>query len=164
MNQSPNDEAAHSNENLPKPKSTDSFLLDIPVFTPSNSSIQKQKPSESLESSEPSSWSPSTDDGPPKYEYEFTNLWDGCLYSVYLYDLTDVSACERVVNRVVTPEEITYSPTGNGFIVDNEFKYTFTKNPYRRTFANPPQPSHEANLRRRTSIKVRTADDVLASI
>lgn len=97
-----------------------------------------------------------------KFEYEFTNLWDGCLYSVYLYDTSDVSACERVLNRPVKAEEISYSDTGNGFVVDGEFKYTFHKNPYKRLFA--PPISVDAKLRRRQSISVRTADDIIASL
>jgi hypothetical protein len=91
----------------------------------------------------------SFDDG--KVEYEFTNLWKGCLYCVHLYDTDDVSACERVLNRPVRREEISYSDTGNGFIVDEEFKYTFQKSPFQRTFTN-------------IHVKPTAADDIIAGL
>ncbi len=98
--------------------------------------------------------------GPPKYEYEFSLCFDGCLCFVHLYDTSDVSACERVIHRPVKPEEITYSATGNGFVVDESFKYTFTKEPYKRTWKN--EVVYE-NTIGRPQQKHQTAEDVLAS-
>jgi hypothetical protein len=73
-----------------------------------------------------------------------------------------VSACERVIHRPVKVEEITYSPTtGNGFIVDEEFKYTFTKEPYKRTWTNTVV--HQNTVAKAVS-KHQSAEDVLSSL
>lgn len=170
--QSQNVQDAPSNENSQQQKNEDSWLSEIPLL-PTKSQNTKTEPELKTDLSfmEPSSCenqNPSSSDLPVeevvegKFEYEFTNLWDGCLYSVYLYDTNDRSACERVVNRPVEVSEIIYSDSGNGFITDGEFKYTFCKNPMKRIYS--PPTSVEANIRRRTSIRVRTAEDIISSL
>lgn len=174
MNQSPTEGDTPSKPNLPMPVVKGLNLSDIPHFSQSTTPTASKNPS--ISSMEPVScegWDQPTVEPSPdtnvevvegRFEYEFTNLWDGCLYSVYLSDTSDVSACERVLNRPVTAEELSYSDTGNGFVVDGEFKYTFHKSPYKRISASIPQPSYEAKMNRRQSIKVRTADDILAEL
>ena len=145
-NQLPTGGDTPSNANLPKPKVGALNLSAIPLFK-SGTRVATESSTDT-----PFMVPSSFDDG--KIEYEFTNLWEGCLYCIHLYDTSDVSACERILHRPVRPEEISYSDTGNGFIVDEEFRYTFQKSPYRRTFTN---------------IKVKEApptkaDDILAEL
>lgn len=143
-NQLPIVEATASNENLPKLPNVAMNLSAIPVLRPSTKEpLQETSPTEPV----------SLDDG--KLEYEFTNLWQGCLYCVHLYDTDDLSACERVLNRPVKPEELSYSNTGNGFIVDDEFKFTFKKAPFQRTFTN---------IRVKEAPQGMSAEDILASL
>lgn len=151
MNPSAPDAADSSNENLPKPTTKDSFLLEIPVFNRSGETKIEPTPV----STEPSSWSPLTDDGPPKYEYEFSNHDNGGGYFVCLWDTSDVSACERIVHRPLKPEDITYSSTGNGFVQDGDIRYTFTKSPYQRTAILPNALRNKSRL---------SADDILSSL
>jgi hypothetical protein len=149
---------------LPEQRNTGMSLLDIPIFPKRTSDpVSTEKTLTSQPSEQSLCEEPENPNEPPKYEYEFTNLWDGCLYSVYLYDTNDLSACERVLNRPVESSELSYSQCGNGFVVDGEFKYTFCKNPFRRIAASIVQPSFESKINRRTSIKVRTAEDILSS-
>lgn len=129
-NQSPTEGDIPSKENLPTQKVGGLNLSAIPLLKPTSLTPTSSHTEQSTSLTAP----PSFDDG--KLEYEFTNLWEGCLYCVHLYDTDDVSACERVLNRPVKPEEISYSNTGNGFILDDEFKYTFQKSPFQRTFTN----------------------------
>lgn len=142
-----------SNANLPKQSPTDFDLSDIPHFTTSSKS-----PTNPTLSTEPSSWSPSTDEGPVKYEYEFSNHDNYNGYFVCLWDTNDVSACERIVHRPLSAADITYSPSGNGFVQDGDIRYTFTKSPYQRSAILPNLKAGAAREKR------RSADDILASL
>jgi hypothetical protein len=152
MNQSHNAEVEPSNENLPKLKQEDMSLSAIPFFTPSKFQ-SPSPPSISPSSSEPSL----CEEG--KYEYEFSLLWDGHLYFVYLYDTSDVSACERLLHRPVKQDELSYSDTGNGFVVDEEFRYTFKKNPYKRTYMAP-----DRKVDVKSPKQLLSADQILSSL
>lgn len=96
-----------------------------------------------------------------KFEYEFSCLFDGALCFVHLFDTNDVSACERILHRPVRAEEITYSEaTGNAFIEDAPFKYTFTKEPYKRTWTHAVTHTNTVGRSKAT----QTASDILSSL
>lgn len=157
-------EVAPLSENLPKSKTEDTWLSEIPLLPTSTSA---ERSTSTLSSSEPSSCeSEEVIEG--KFEYEFSLCFEGCLCFVHLYDTNDLSACERVIHRPVKAEEITYSPsTGNGFVGDDVFRYTFTKQPYKRTwttYADIKTGVEYENTVAKTQRKHKmTADDILSS-
>jgi hypothetical protein len=167
--QSQSDEVDPLKTNLPSQSPEDLNLLDIPILkrgTILGASI--------IKSGEPSSCDtpPTTgipDDTPPKYEYEFSSTHDGRPSFAYLYDTSDVSACERITHRPVKHEDISYSDTGNGFVVDGDGnKFTFTKQIFQRSWETHADikagVEYEAAQLRRKPKHQSTAADILASL
>jgi hypothetical protein len=108
-----------STENSMKPQTVDTKSLEVPSSTSSNTN-----------SGELSSCEKET------FEYEFSTTSHGQVMWMHLWDTNDKSACERILNRNLSGEQITYSQeTGNGFVMDkwgNDF--TFTKKPYKNSY------------------------------
>jgi hypothetical protein len=152
------DEEKSLNKNSPSPTPKAFELSEIPVFTTASKS--PTNPMSSMEQSlcTTTTLNPESDET-TKHEYEFTFLYENHLSCVHLYDTSDVSACERVLHRPVKPEEITLSESGNGFIVDGDFRFTFTKNPYKRTYIEV-KPTEKPKRR----MEPQSAADVLAGL
>ena len=78
------------------------------------------------------------EDTTPMWEYEFSTYSQGRVMFIGMWDKSDVSACERLLHRPIKSEEITYSETGNGFVVDEYGnRFTFQRKPYFRTVEWP---------------------------
>lgn len=112
-----------SNEDLPKPSPRVIVSSDIPHFTPSPT---KQESS----SLAPLSWNEKVE----QFEYEFTIYVDRGPLFVTLWDLDDVTACQRACACNITKDQITYSETGIGFFHARDEDWCFKKQPYQRSW------------------------------
>jgi hypothetical protein len=100
-----------------------------------------------------------------EWEYEFSTCADGRAMFIGLWDTSDVSACERLMHRPMTADEIAYSKeTGNGFCEDKYGnRYTFFKREViERSYSRPdPGDMREEETPTKTG---RSVMDILASI
>ena len=148
------DEEKSLSKESPLPVQKAFELSDIPHFTTTNQEL----PSFGEPSSCTTQPSNPTSEETTEYEYEFSCLYNGHLSFVGIFDSNDISACERLLHRPVDPSEITYSSTGNGFVKDEEFKFTFTKRPFERSVVEE-EPRTSVRLSR-----FQEAADILANL
>lgn len=138
-----------SNEDLPKPSPKAIVLSDIPHFTPSTTKAQESS------SLAPPLWNEKVD----QFEYEFTiYVGRGPLF-VTLWDLDDVTACQRACACNLTKDQITYSETGIGFFKVRDEDWCFKKQPFQRSW----QLHHEIEKPTPKSSPA-TADEILATL
>jgi hypothetical protein len=154
------DEGESSKSNSPTQSPEAMNLSDIPVFN----TVKTTQPCV-----EPSSCETTPTTGVPDvtlgyYEYEFSCSVDGRCSFIHLVDSDDVSACERVTHRPLKHEDISYSGTGNGFIVDcYGLKMTFTKQPYVKSWETYADIKAGVEYEKRSK-KQQTAADILAGL